>query len=117
MPWFASSGFDFDQSGIKLSVFPLISKVADPAVDGVLATSNSGVARVAIGGLTLPQLDAVTAPIEDVDLEAALHSHERRQQSNWTGARDQDALVRQLEVETHGTTSSEAILPRSRMKV
>ena len=60
-----SSGFDFDQSGIKLSVLPLVSKVADPALDGVLANSNSGVARVAIGGLTLPQLDAVTAPIED----------------------------------------------------
>lgn len=59
-----SSGFEFDQSGIKLSVLPLVSKVADPALDGVLATSNSGVARVAIGGLTLPQLDAVTAPIE-----------------------------------------------------
>lgn len=60
-----SSGFEFDQSGIKLSVLPLVSKVADPALDGVLAQSNSGVARVAIGGLTLPQLDAVTAPIED----------------------------------------------------
>jgi hypothetical protein len=60
-----SSGFEFDQSGIKLSVLPLVSKVADPALDGVLAHSNSGVARVAVGGLTLPQLDAVTAPIED----------------------------------------------------
>ncbi len=59
-----SSGFEFDQSGIKLSVLPLVSKVADPTLDGVLAQSNSGVARVAIGGLTLPQLDAVTAPIE-----------------------------------------------------
>lgn len=59
-----SSGFEFDQSGIKLSVLPLVSKVADPTLDGVLAHSNSGVARVAIGGLSLPQLDAVTAPIE-----------------------------------------------------
>jgi len=61
----SSSGFEFDQSGIKLSVLPLVSKVADPAKDGVLAHSNSGVARVAVGALTLPQLDAVTAPIED----------------------------------------------------
>ena len=61
----SSSGFEFDQAGIKLSVLPLVSKVADPLKDGVLATSNSGVARVAVGGLTLPQLDAVTAPIED----------------------------------------------------
>ncbi|TAL19475.1 MAG: hypothetical protein EPN99_10320, partial [Frankiales bacterium] len=60
-----SAGFEFDQAGIKLSVLPLVSKVADPALDGVLAHSNSGVARVAVGGLSLPQLDAVTAPIED----------------------------------------------------
>lgn len=60
-----SSGVDVDQAGIKLSVLPLVSKVADPALDGVLATSSSGVTRVAIGGLSLPQLDAVTAPIED----------------------------------------------------
>ena len=58
-----SSGFEVNQGGVKLSVLPLVSKVADPARDGVLATSNSGVARVAIGGLALPQLDAVTAPV------------------------------------------------------
>ena len=58
-----SAAFDVNDGGISLSVLPLVSKVADPAVDGVLATSNSGVARVAIGGLALPQLDAVTAPV------------------------------------------------------
>jgi hypothetical protein len=66
-----SSGFELDQSGLKLSILPLVSKVADPAVDGVLAQSNSGVARVAIGGLALPELDLVTAPVVDA-LETAL---------------------------------------------
>jgi hypothetical protein len=63
---------DIDQNGFKLSILPLVSKVADPALDGTLAQSTSGVARVAIGGLALPtQLDAVTAPVTDA-LETAL---------------------------------------------
>jgi hypothetical protein len=59
----SSAAFDVNQPGIKLSVLPLTSKVADPAADGVLAQSNSGVARVAVAGLALPQLEAVTAPV------------------------------------------------------
>jgi len=67
-----SSAFDLNQAGIKVSVLPLVSRVADPAKDGVLAQSNSGVARVAIGGLALPtQLAAVTAPVTTA-LETAL---------------------------------------------
>jgi hypothetical protein len=52
-----------DQDGFKLEILPLVSKVADPSKDGVLAQSTSGVARVALSGLALPQLDAVTAPV------------------------------------------------------
>lgn len=66
-----SSAFELNQAGIKLSVLPLVSKVADPTKDGVLAHSNSGVARVAVSGLALPQLSAVTAPVTDA-LETAL---------------------------------------------
>lgn len=66
-----SSAFEVDQAGIRLSVLPLVSKVADPTADGVLAQSNSGVARVAVSGLALPQLNAVTAPVTTA-LEAAL---------------------------------------------
>jgi hypothetical protein len=60
-----SSAFDISQAGVKLSVLPLVSKVADPMADGVLAQSNSGVARVSISGLALPQVAAVTAPVTD----------------------------------------------------
>ena len=66
-----SSAFAIDQAGISLSVLPLVSKVADPAVDGVLAQSNSGVARVKVGALALPQVAAVTAPVTTA-LETAL---------------------------------------------
>lgn len=66
-----SAAFDIDQNGIKLSVLPLVSKVADPMADGVLAQSNSGVARIQVAGLGLPQVAAVTAPVTDA-LETAL---------------------------------------------
>ncbi len=66
-----SAAFAIDQAGIKLSVLPLVSKVADPAKDGVLAQSNSGVARVSVGALALPQVAAVTAPVTTA-LETAL---------------------------------------------
>jgi hypothetical protein len=62
----SSAGYTVDQGGVKLSVLPLASKVADPAQDGVLAHSSSGVARVAIGGLALPELAAVTLPVAQV---------------------------------------------------
>lgn len=62
----SSAGYAIDQSGLKLSILPLTSKVADPAADGVLAHSSSGVARVAIGGLALADLAAVTAPVAEV---------------------------------------------------
>jgi hypothetical protein len=66
-----SSGFELDQSGVRLSVLPLTSKVADPATDGVLAHSNSAVARLSLAGLSAPQLEAVTAPVADA-LETAV---------------------------------------------
>lgn len=62
----SDEGFSIDQLGLKASVLPLISKVADPAQDGVLAHSTSGVARLSLSGLALPQLDALTAPVADV---------------------------------------------------
>lgn len=62
----ASAGYTLDQPGVKLSILPLVSKVADPTADGVLAQSSSGVARVAIGGLALPDLGLVTAPVAGV---------------------------------------------------
>ena len=60
-----------DQNGLKLQLLPLVSKVADPTKDGVLATSTSGVARLSLSGLALPQLDQVTAPVAEV-LDTAL---------------------------------------------
>ena len=61
-----SSAREVDAAGVKLSLLPLSSKVADPALDGVIAQSSSGVARLAISGLALPDLAAVTAPVADV---------------------------------------------------
>ena len=66
-----SSGVNINQAGVQLSVLPLVSKVADPAGDGVLAQSSSGIARARIGGLALPQLSAITLPVADV-LDTAL---------------------------------------------
>lgn len=62
----SSSAQTIDQSGVKLALLPLSSKVADPTADGVLAQSSSGVARLALGGLALPELATVTAPVADV---------------------------------------------------
>lgn len=67
----STAAHSIDQNGLKLALLPLTSKVADPSVDGVLAHSSSGVARAAVAGLALPQLDAVTAPVADT-LETAL---------------------------------------------
>jgi hypothetical protein len=66
----SSAGLNVDQNGIKLQVLPLVSKVADPMQDGVLASSSSGIARVAIGGLALPVAN-VTVPVAEV-LDTAL---------------------------------------------
>ncbi len=59
-------GLELDQAGIKASILPLVSKVADPAKDGVLAHSTSGVAKVSIGDLTGLGLGAVTDPVVDI---------------------------------------------------
>ena len=67
----ASSAREVDAAGVKLSLLPLSAKVADPAVDGVLAQSSSGVARLSVSGLALPDLTAVTLPVADV-IETAL---------------------------------------------
>lgn len=67
----SSSARDIDQSGLRLSLLPLTSKVADPSLDGVLAHSSSGVARLGIAGLDVPQLSLVTAPVVDL-LETAI---------------------------------------------
>lgn len=61
-----SSARELNAAGVKLSLLPLSSKVADPNADGVLAQSSSGVARLAVSGLALPDLAAVTAPVADV---------------------------------------------------
>jgi hypothetical protein len=55
-----SAAVDINQAGVKVSVLPLVSKVADPTGDGVLAHSSSGVARISLGALPLPQVAAVT---------------------------------------------------------
>lgn len=65
----SAAGPAVDQAGLKVALLPLLSKVSDPAttVDGVLAHSSSGIARVAVTGDLLPaQLDAVTAPVQEV---------------------------------------------------
>ncbi|MCW2777915.1 MAG: hypothetical protein JWN17_1640 [Frankiales bacterium] len=63
----SAAGPAIDQAGLKLALLPLLSKVADPAktVNGTLAHSSSGIARLAVTGDLLPaQLDAVTAPVQ-----------------------------------------------------
>lgn len=62
---------DIDQLGIKLKLLPLTSKVAQPSLDGVLSTSNSGVASLRIGALGAANLESVTAPVQGV-LDTAL---------------------------------------------
>ena len=62
---------DIDQLGIKLRLLPLVSKVAQPTVDGVLSTSESGVAQLRIGALGATGLESVTAPVQGV-LDTAL---------------------------------------------
>ncbi|HVE74508.1 MAG TPA: hypothetical protein VNA30_05380 [Mycobacteriales bacterium] len=63
-----------DQPGLKISLLPLSSKVADPTTTtkGMLTQSSSGVARIAIGGLALPAaVDGLTKPVVQT-LEQAL---------------------------------------------
>ncbi len=63
------AGPALDQAGLKVALLPLLSTVSDPTktVDGVLARSSSGIARIAVTGDLLPaQLDAVTAPVQAV---------------------------------------------------
>ena len=64
---------NIDQAGLKIKLLPLSSKVANPAADGVLAQSSSGVARIQIAGLALPDLKTVTAPVVDA-LETAVNT-------------------------------------------
>ncbi|MDT7546915.1 MAG: hypothetical protein QOE99_3025 [Actinomycetota bacterium] len=56
------------QPGFKVQLLPLSSKVADPAktLNGTVANSSSAIAHIAIGGLPLAQLNAVTAPVQQV---------------------------------------------------
>jgi hypothetical protein len=66
-----SSGSPTDalsQPGFKVQLLPLSSKVADPAstLNGTVANSSSAIAHIAIGGLPLAQLNAVTAPVQQV---------------------------------------------------
>jgi hypothetical protein len=67
----STAAHSIDQNGVKLSLLPLTSKVADPTVDGVLAHSSSGVARASVAGLALPELAAVTDTVAGT-LETAL---------------------------------------------
>lgn len=62
---------DIDQLGLKLRLLPLMSKVADPELDGVLAHSSSALAHLSVGGLAVPGLSTVTAPVAAA-LETAL---------------------------------------------
>ena len=62
---------DIDQSGIKVSVLPLSSKVADPSKgDGVLAKSSSAVAHIGISA-PIAAASSITAPVQGV-LDTAL---------------------------------------------
>jgi hypothetical protein len=57
-----------NQPGFKVQLLPLSSKVANPAstLNGSLAKSSSALAHISIGGLPLAQLNAVTAPVQQV---------------------------------------------------
>lgn len=63
---------DINENGIKVSILPLSSKVADPSTvtNGVVAKSSSAVARVSIGA-PLAATSALTAPVQAV-LDTAL---------------------------------------------
>ncbi|MDP9100950.1 MAG: hypothetical protein M3N21_02240 [Actinomycetota bacterium] len=56
---------DINQPGLQIRLLPLLSKVAQPSLDGVIAESDSAVAHINIGGLgALPaSLDAVKLPV------------------------------------------------------
>ncbi len=56
---------DINQPGLQIQLLPLLSKVAKPSLDGVVAKSDSAVAHINIGGLgVLPSaLDAVKLPV------------------------------------------------------
>jgi hypothetical protein len=57
-----------NQPGFQVQLLPLSSKVANPAttLNGSLAKSSSAIAHIKIGGLPLAQLNAVTAPVQQV---------------------------------------------------
>lgn len=57
-----------NQPGFSVQLLPLSSKVANPAttLNGSLAKSSSALAHIAIGGLPLTTLAAVTAPVQQV---------------------------------------------------
>ena len=62
---------NIDESGIKVSVLPLSSKVADPTqLNSVLAKSSSAVAHVSISA-PIAAASSITAPVQDV-LDTAL---------------------------------------------
>ena len=54
----SSGAFSVDQAGLSLRVLPLLSAVADPSADGLIANSESALAHLRIGGLSgaLPNL-------------------------------------------------------------
>ncbi|MEO6205068.1 MAG: hypothetical protein ABIO67_06780 [Mycobacteriales bacterium] len=63
---------DIDSSGVKVSVLPLSSKVADPTTvtSGVLAKSNSAIAHISISA-PIAAASSITAPVQGV-LDTAL---------------------------------------------
>ena len=54
----SSAAFTIDQAGLNLEVLPLVSSVAAPSTDGVIASSDSALAHLRVGGLSgaLPNL-------------------------------------------------------------
>ena len=60
-----SSALNIDQAGLKIQVLPLVSTVAAPTADGKLASSDSAIAHVSIGGLT-GALPLALAPVSNV---------------------------------------------------
>ena len=61
---------DYNANGVKISILPLSSKVANPTVDGVLAKSSSAVAKVSISA-PIAAAKSITAPVQEL-LDTAL---------------------------------------------
>jgi len=96
-----------NQPGFTVQLLPLSSKVANPAttVKGSLAKSSSAIAHIAIGGLPLASLNAVTAPVQAVLGTALGTVHGTTDQATGSVTNAVDSALNALNGVTHDSSA------------